>query len=151
MPPISPCWNWWYPGKKLCPSSAIPFPPRFLFASLNPDHTPYRRLNSPVAGAHSENFFIPSGVPNSSSGDSCLPTLDFILSLWGQHLGSSKDEVVSAYGHIHIVNLCPRARIFHDNPQSGRARIWLQWAIPRLLFWGQVRVLWFVWWVSSPT
>ena len=111
---------------KLCPffnhSLFLPVPCLFL-KKKRPDPTPYRPLNSPVAGAHSENFLIPSEVSKTSSGDSYLPNLDVVLSLCGRAFGQLK---VSAYGHIHIVNLPPHVQTFHDNPQSGRAQIWLQ-------------------------
>lgn len=70
--------------KKDSALSSNPFPPRSsicFFKEIKIDHTPYRRLHSPVAGAHFENFLIPS---ESSSGDSGLPNLDAILCILGQ-------------------------------------------------------------------
>ena len=78
---------------KLCPffNHSIFLPVLYLFLKKKrPDHTPYRRLNSPVAVAHSENFLIPSEVPKTSSRDSCLPNLDVILSLYGRAFGQLK-------------------------------------------------------------
>ena len=78
---------------KLCPFFNHSLSSPFSICFLKPrsyHHTPYRRLNSPVAGAHSENFFSPSGVPSSASGDSCQPRLDAILSLWGRAFGQLK-------------------------------------------------------------
>ncbi len=35
-----------------------------------------------------------------------------------EHLGSETHEVVSAYGHIYIVNLSPHVQIFPNDPQK---------------------------------